>query len=79
MNVFTSEVEMLRAECKEWEKVCNQHLRHINKLKKKLDEAFCDGFKAGFKESGEGFNGECGASNQEVDVVCKEALKERKK
>jgi len=38
MNVFTSEVEMLRAECKEWEKVCNQHLRHINKLKKKLDE-----------------------------------------
>lgn len=35
MKVFTSEVEMLRAECKEWEKVCEQHLRHIKKLKKK--------------------------------------------
>ena len=36
MKVFTSEVEMLRAECKEWEKVCEQHLRHISKLKKKI-------------------------------------------
>jgi len=27
---------MLRAECKEWEKVCDQHLRYINKLKKKI-------------------------------------------
>jgi hypothetical protein len=35
MKVFTSEVELLRAECKEWEKVCEQHLRHITKLKKK--------------------------------------------
>ena len=34
MNVFTSEVEMLRAQCREWEKVCDQHLRHIKKLKK---------------------------------------------
>jgi len=36
MNIYTSEVEMLRAECKEWEKVCDQHLRYINKLKKKI-------------------------------------------
>ena len=35
MNIYTSEVEMLRAECKEWEKVCDQHLRHIAKLKKR--------------------------------------------
>lgn len=34
MQIYTSEVEMLRAQCKEWEKVCNQHLRHIKKLKK---------------------------------------------
>ena len=34
MNIYTSEVEMLRAQCKEWEKVCDQHLRHIKKLKK---------------------------------------------
>jgi len=36
MNIYASEVEMLRAECKEWEKVCDQHLRYINKLKKKI-------------------------------------------
>jgi len=36
MKIYTSEVEMLRAECKEWEKVCDQHLRYINKLKKKI-------------------------------------------
>jgi hypothetical protein len=35
MNIYLSEVEMLRAECKEWEKVCEQHLRHIAKLKKR--------------------------------------------
>ena len=34
MQIYTSEVEMLRAQCREWEKVCNQHLRHIKKLKK---------------------------------------------
>jgi hypothetical protein len=34
MNVYTSEVEMLRAQCREWEKVCNSHLRLIKKLKK---------------------------------------------
>ena len=34
MQIYTSEVEMLRAQCKEWEKVCNQHLRLIKKLKK---------------------------------------------
>ena len=34
MQIYTSEVEMLRAQCKEWEQVCNQHLRHIKKLKK---------------------------------------------
>ena len=34
MKIYTSEVEMLRAQCKEWEQVCNQHLRHIKKLKK---------------------------------------------
>ena len=30
-----SEVELLRAQCKEWERVCDQHLRHIKKLKKR--------------------------------------------
>ena len=34
MNIYTSEVEMLRAQCREWEKVCNSHLRLIKKLKK---------------------------------------------
>lgn len=34
MNIYTSEVEMLRAQCREWEKVCDSHLRLIKKLKK---------------------------------------------
>ena len=34
MQIYTSEVEMLRAQCREWEKVCNSHLRLIKKLKK---------------------------------------------
>ena len=34
MNIYTSEVEMLRPQCREWEKVCNSHLRLIKKLKK---------------------------------------------
>ena len=34
MNIYISEVEMLRAQCREWEKVCNSHLRLIKKLKK---------------------------------------------
>jgi len=42
MNIYTSEVEMLRAECKEWEKVCEQHLRYIDKLKKQLKEALAN-------------------------------------
>ena len=37
MNIYTSEVEMLRARCKEWENVCDQHLRHIKKLKKQRE------------------------------------------
>jgi predicted HicB family RNase H-like nuclease len=39
MKIFTSEVEMFRAECKEWEKVCEQHLRYIDKLKKQLKKS----------------------------------------
>jgi len=39
MNIYKSEVEMLLAECKEWNKVCEQHLRYIEKLKKQLKQA----------------------------------------
>jgi 2-keto-3-deoxy-L-rhamnonate aldolase RhmA len=34
MKVYTSEVEMLRAQCRQWEKVCDSHLQLIKKLKK---------------------------------------------
>lgn len=34
MKIYTSEVEMLHARCREWEKVCDSHLRLIKKLKK---------------------------------------------
>lgn len=37
MNIYTSEAEMLLAQCKEWKKVCDQHLRHIKKLKKQRE------------------------------------------
>lgn len=31
------ELRRLQSEIKEWEKVCNQHLRHIKKLKKQIE------------------------------------------
>jgi len=33
------ELRRLQEENKEWEKVCDQHLRHINQLKKQLEKA----------------------------------------
>ena len=36
-------------------------------------QAFTDGFIAGFGESGEGFNSECGASSNDIVDLCKES------
>jgi DnaJ-domain-containing protein 1 len=33
------ELRRLHKEVKEWEKVCDQHLRYIKKLKKQLEKA----------------------------------------